>query len=177
MDATLDGGTHTEAIAVEVKVEYINPFIESVHQLFTTMLGCSATRGNLNLSEGGGKPREITALIGLSGMARGTVALSFPVETALKIVTKLVGTETTIVDETVSDGVAELVNMVAGDAKARFPRFQENPIDLSLPTVVRGNSYSVKHPSRAKWLEVPFTSDLGSFSLRVIFESEQRMEG
>jgi hypothetical protein len=41
---------------------------------------------------------------------------------------------------------------------------------LSLPTVVRGTNYKVDYPTRTAWLEVPFKSDLGSFSLRVTFE-------
>lgn len=154
-----------------MKVEYINPFIESVFELFSTMLGAEARRGEVNVSRGAGNPREITGLIGLSGHARGTVALSFPSATALAMCGRLLGMETQVVDETVSDAVAELVNIVAGAAKAKLNVANGGaPIDLSLPTVVRGSSYSVDYPSKAVWLEVPFTSDLGPFSLRVTFE-------
>jgi chemotaxis protein CheX len=154
-----------------VKVEYINPFIESVFELFTTMLSAQAARGEVGLCRGsGGNPREIMGLIGLSGHVRGTVALSFPTGTALAMVSKLLGMDTHVVDETVSDAVAELVNIVAGSAKAKLNDSSGEPIDLSLPTVVRGNSYSVDYPSKSVWLEVPFTSDLGPFSLRVTME-------
>jgi chemotaxis protein CheX len=136
------------------------------------MLNASVTRGEVGLSRGSScNPREIMGLIGLSGNVRGTVALSFPTGTALAMVSRLLGMETHVVDETVSDAVAELVNIVAGSAKAKLNSADGGePIDLSLPTVVRGNSYSVDYPSKAMWLEVPFTSDLGPFSLRVTFE-------
>ncbi len=153
-----------------MRVEYINPFIESVYELFSTMLSAQVRRGEVGLSNGAGNPREIMALIGLSGPARGNVALSFPTGTALAMVSRLLGADTHVVDETVSDAVAELVNIVAGSAKAKFNTNGGTPIDLSLPTVVRGNSYSIDYPSKAVWLEVPFTSDLGAFSLRVTFE-------
>lgn len=155
---------------MKMKVEYINPFIESVYELFSTMLGTSVNRGDVGLSRGAGNPRDIMALIGLSGPARGTVAISFPTDTALKMVSKLIGTEIRVVDDTVSDGVAEIVNIVAGNAKAKMTAGGSAVIDLSLPTVVRGNSYNVDYPSQAVWLEVPFTSELGEFSLRVTFE-------
>lgn len=98
------------------------------------------------------------------------VALSFPTQTALAMVGRMLGTELHIVDETVYDGLAELVNMVAGSSKAKFASFVSTPIELSLPTVIRGSDFSVNHPSKATWLDVPFTSDLGTFNLRVTFE-------
>jgi len=160
-----------------MKVEYINPFIESVQEVLSTMLGCKAERGEVGLAGDPGGTREVTALIGLSGVARGTVVLSFPITTALRMVSRLTGVDIRIPDETVSDGVAELVNMVAGGAKARFYREGGTPIDLSLPSVVRGNDYTVDHPTGSIWLEVPFRSDLGAFSLRVTFEMDGDQQG
>ncbi len=161
-----------------VKVEYINPFIESVYELFSTMLNSRAVRGVVGVARGdSANPREIMSLIGLSGPARGMVALSFPVGTALAMVNHLLGTETRVVDDTVSDAIAEMVNIVAGGAKAKLASADGPPIDLSLPTVVRGNSYDIDYPSGSVWLEVPFTSNLGPFSLRVTFQKESNHEG
>lgn len=161
-----------------MRVEYINPFIESVFELFHTMLNADVKRGDVGLIRGGGgngaAGRDVTAFIGLSGPARGTVALSFPTHTTLALVGKLLGNDIRVFDETVSDGVAELVNIVAGSAKAKLTHGAAKPLDLSLPTVVRGNSYSVDYPSQAVWLEVPFTSSLGDFSLRVTFEADPK---
>ena len=156
-----------------MKVEYINPFIESTYDLFSTMLGSKAVRGDVGLAKPDANPRDIMALIGLSGMARGMVALSFPVDTALNMVNQLLGTEIRAMDDTVSDAIAEMVNIVAGGAKAKLSADLSKPIDLSLPTVVRGSSYNVDYPSGSVWLEVPFNSNLGSFTLRVTFEMEK----
>jgi chemotaxis protein CheX len=163
---------------MSMKVEYINPFIESVYELFQTMLEVEVERGDVGVSKGASSsPRDIMALIGLSGPARGTVALAFPTGTAIALVNKLLGLETRVVDETVSDGVAELVNIVAGSAKARLNTSSGTPIDLSLPTVVRGANYSVEYPTQSVWLEVPFTTGLGDFSLRVTFEFDGGLKG
>lgn len=160
-----------------MKVEYINPFIESVYDLFSTMLGCRAQRGSVALATPGGASREITALIGLSGRARGTIALSFPEPTALAMVGRLLGMEMETVDETISDALGEMVNIVAGGAKAKFTTENgETPIDLSLPNVVWGNNYHVDYPSQTTWLEVPFSSELGSFNMRVTFEMDRKGE-
>lgn len=39
-----------------MKVEYINPFIDGVRELFTTMLGCESQRGEVGLAMHGGGP-------------------------------------------------------------------------------------------------------------------------
>jgi chemotaxis protein CheX len=155
-----------------MRVEYINPFIESVHHLFDTMMGTQATRGEVVVSKGVPPSRDIVALIGLSGPERGMVAISFPVETALAMVGRMLGVEMRVVDETVRDCVADLMNTIAEGAKSRLA--VDGPtVELGLPTVVRGNSYCVDHPSHSAWLEVPFTSELGDFSLRVTFEGSE----
>lgn len=151
-----------------MKVEYINPFIESVFDLCTTMLDCKVERGDVSLSKTLANECEIVALIGLSGSARGNVALSFPHQTALAMVSRFMGLKINAIDGTVSDAVAEMVNIVAGGAKARLCD-GERPIDLGLPNVIRGKEYTVEYPSSSVWLDIPFTCDLGPFSLRVTF--------
>lgn len=153
-----------------MQVEYINPFIESVHELFSTMLSAKVQRSKLEVSRGTANPRELMALIGFSGPARGMVALAFPVGTALNIVNKLLGTTSRVVDDTVSDAIAEVVNIVAGSAKARINKDDGPVIELSLPTIVHGTNYCVDYPSKSTWLDVSFESDLGEFSMRVTFE-------
>jgi len=163
------GGNGDEGL--RMKVEYINPFIESTYDLFKSMLSSKAVRGEVGLaSPDATNSRDLIALIGLSGEARGMVAVSFPVETALNIVNRLLSTDIRGVDETVLDGLAEVANMIAGGAKSRLSQSGRPPIDLSLPSVVRGSNFEVNYPSGAVWLQVPFTSDLGDFSVRVTFE-------
>lgn len=151
-------------------VKYVNPFIESVFELFSTMLDCEAKRGDVGVAREGGNDRDLVALVGLSGPASGMLSMSFPVATALNIAGRMLGMETKVLDDSVSDVVSEVVNIVGGGAKAKMVNENQEPINLGLPTVVRGNSYAVDYPSGSIWLEVPFTSELGSFGLRVTFQ-------
>jgi chemotaxis protein CheX len=163
-----------------MNVEYINPFVESVYELFENMLNSNVKRGEVSLATSNKNTRDIIALIGFSGTVRGNVAISFPVQTALKMVSQLLGLEVKVMDDTVSDAVAELVNIVAGGAKAKFKinkNENQKPIELSLPTVVRGNSFSIDYPRSSLWLEVPFSSGLGDFALRVTFEVSSSLKG
>lgn len=155
-----------------MKVDYINPFIESVCELFSTTFAAQVKRIGVAVCDGDSNPRDLVAIIGLGGEAQGAVALCFPAATALAMVGRLVGSELHIVDDTVSDGLAELVNIVAGAAKARFADTVAEPITLSMPTVIRGGNFKMNQSSQAPWLDVLFTSDLGPFNLRVTFELE-----
>ncbi len=66
-----------------------------------------------------------------------------------------------------------MVNIIAGGAKARMNTGDEKPLDLSLPTVVRGGDFFVEYPTNSVWLEINFDSELGPFTLRVTFEPEK----
>jgi len=159
-----------------MRVEYINPFVDAVNKLFKSMFEAKVEAGRISLSETGGGPYDVTAVIGLSGWARGSVTISFPEATALAMVGKLLDAEVDKVDKTVTDGLAEFVNIIAGSAKTSFSRGGP-PIELSLPNCVRGENFQIIFPSKAVWVEVPFESEFGPFSLRVIFEMPNNKGG
>lgn len=148
-------------------VSYINPFIEAVDSVFTTMLDVTPKRSGLKVTDGQAKGAMITSLVGLSGKVSGVVALRFPPETALKLAGRMLGSEMTEINDEVTDAVSEMVNMVAGNAKAKFNH--DPPLELGLPTVVYGTGYKLTYPSKSVWLEVPFSSDAGSFTLEVTY--------
>ena len=131
------------------------------------MLDSKVSQGSIAVAEGAGGRYDLTALIGLSGLARGTVSLSFPNKTALELVKRMTGAEETEVTKTVIDAVAEMANIVAGSAKSKFIAPDGVPIELSLPYVIRGENFKVIYPSDSNWLEIPFDSELGSFSMRL----------
>lgn len=154
-----------------MKVEYINPFVASTRDLFKTMLNCEAERGEVGVVTEGSRAGDLSAMIGLSGDVRGTVVLGFPIDTALKVAGRMLSSEMQTVDEEVIDAISEAVNIVAGGAKAKFNSGGGPPIALGLPVVVQGGDYNIDFPSKSAWLDVPFTSELGPFALRITFES------
>lgn len=160
-----------------MKAEYINPFITAVFDLFSTMMGCEAKRGQIAIAKKGAAEKEITALIGLGGPTRGSVSISFPMDTAERMVARMLGTNGELDEDTLVDGTAELVNIVAGSAKAKFCKDGAAPLDLSLPTIIRGEGFQIDYPSKTVWIEVPFSSELGPFKIRVTFENDVKIAG
>ena len=151
-----------EKMEPRIKADYINPFIQSVGELFENMLDCPIHMGIPKVIEDHGRRSDVIGLVGLSGTTRGTIALRFPVETALKVISRMVGTEFTSVDASVIEGIGEVTNIVAGNRKVRF---RGQTISLSLPTVVRGSICSIQKLENTDLLTVPFESELGDFSL------------
>ena len=138
-------------------ISHINPFIEAVESVFTTMLNVEPKRNGMKVSDGQGNGERITSLVGLSGQMSSMVGLRFPLDTALQLAGRMLGTKPSEMNDEVIDAIAEMVNMVAGSAKAKFDF--DPPLELGLPTVVEGAGYKLRYPTKAIWLEVGFTSD------------------
>jgi chemotaxis protein CheX len=149
-----------------MRVEYINPFIVSLQNVFWTMLGCDVHRGAICL-KGDSTPRHpVSGVIGLSGNAIGTVVLSLSEVVALKVTSRMLMSETTRIDADVVDAVGELTNMVAGAAKSQLEQFQ---LMVSLPNVVTGCGHEIRFPSNVTPICVPFTTEWGPLALEVGF--------
>jgi len=147
-----------------MKVEYINPFIESLSSYWSGKLGCEVDRGDLGVSKGEVNVREFAAFTGFSGAVQGIIVLHVPIKTALAIASKLERKEVKVVDETVSDHLKLVIKDIASAAKEKFPAGDD--IKMSGVAVLRSNEFAEKY-SGGVWLEMPCDSELGDLKLRV----------
>jgi chemotaxis protein CheX len=150
--------------------EHRNLIVASVTEFFETMLAIEAQHEEGVALEGNQSFQDITALIEMSGPVRGAVALSFPAATAISVVNRLLSIESTGLDDMVVDGIAEVVNIIAGSAKPRLAPADGPPVVLGLPAVVQGEDCT--RSSESPWNEVRFTSELGPLLLRFVFETD-----
>lgn len=100
---------------------------------------------NLNSTE------EVNILIGLSNGAQGNIVISFNQETALNIISTMMGgMEVENIDNMGKSALGEMANMVIGSAISAIA--EDNIIDLSPPTIAMGedmyimisNTYATK---------------------------------
>lgn len=154
-----------------MKAQYINPFIESVDGVFSTMLKMPVKRLQARATADGTIKRGdwLTSIIGISGVASGVVALSFPRSTALQVAGRFLSADIQQMTPEASDALAELANIVAGSAKSKFEL--DPPPELSLPTVIEGHDYKTKFPTKSVWVEVPFSCHAGEFVMEVSFST------
>jgi chemotaxis protein CheX len=149
-----------------MNVEYINPFVLSVINVFQTMVGIELTRGQPFVKEGFQPRHDISGIIGLSGKAKGTIVLCLEREMALLTTAALLGEEleSTQITADVIDAVGELANMIAGGAKAKLAQFE---MSVSLPSVITGKGHCIEFPSRTQPICIPFTAEAGNLDVEV----------
>ncbi|HBS29714.1 MAG TPA: chemotaxis protein CheX [Phycisphaerales bacterium] len=143
---------------------YILPFIKSTRNIFETMFQMSVEVSDPVVRKGDSPSHDVSGIIGMSGDTEGSVVLSFPMETARRIVTVFTGQEVGENLEDLSDAVGELVNMIAGGAKAQFAG---QKVSISCPSVVIGSSHSVYGRKDAVCVTIPCACDCGEFNVEV----------
>lgn len=153
---------------VPIKVEHINPFLRATIETFQSMIRDEIKPGRISLNRVPRIHADVSGVIGLSGGAQGTVALSFPRITALKVVSEFGHMKVVTLDETVVDAVGELANIIAGAAKKDLAAYK---INIALPTVVLGENHELAVPKDVIPMVVPFESKFGPFCLTVSFKS------
>jgi chemotaxis protein CheX len=147
-----------------VKAKYINPFIKATHNLFSDFLGVSVTPGAPFLKDESSGMYEVSGIIGLAGETKGAVVLSLSRESAIKAISKMEEREYRALSNEVIDGVGELINIIAGNAKQDLLEFR---IEISLPGVVTGSEYKIHWPEGIPVIVIPFESEIGKFSVNV----------
>ena len=150
-------------------VNYINPFITATINTFKTMMNIDVKPGNPKLKSSPVPTYDISGIIGLSGSAQGSIAISFPKIIALKIVSKLLGTELKVVGAELADGIGELANIIAGNAKKDLTQFQ---LSISLPNMIVGNDHTIATQSGVPAIVVPFKCPLGDFAMEVSLKTK-----
>ena len=155
-----------------VDISHVRPFLESIDNLFNTMLETEINAGKIGVTgEVNYGDSDITVMISLMGTVRTTLAITFPHASAKGVVEKLLGMPVDDDDaDMIIDGIGEVGNIIGGGAKVQF---QENgmPIDLSLPQIIKGKPDEIfAYTSSTTWVDIPFKTVLGNFSMRITSE-------
>ena len=149
-------------------IEHMEPFIQETIKTFEVMLGVKPDSKELEIKESTDGTYDISAMIGISGSSTGGVVISFPEDVACKIVSRMLGEEISELNQDVSDGIGELVNIIAGNAKRGLVKYGFHDLSQSLPHVVIG-----KHRTVWRTKDMPclvkrfFSSELGPFCIEV----------
>lgn len=144
-------------------VKFVNPFVISTVETFQKMLDLELEKGELYIKADNEKS-DVTGIIGISGDARGVIAITFTRITALRAVSKFLGQKVLTMDDTISDAIGELINIIAGNAKQYL---KDLNVYISLPKVITGQSHSVMELKEIPTVVVPFQSKLGEFKIEV----------
>lgn len=147
--------------------EFIKPFVESAQNVLSTMLGMDAVWSKTYPKVNNEVYGEVSGIMGMAeGGVEGLVVASFPVPLALKIGGGFLGMDATEMDSDIKESMGELVNMIAGGAKAKL---EGTPFFflLSIPTVVSGKGVEIHHKSTHRRVVAELTVDGEVFVIEV----------
>lgn len=150
-------------------VSYINPFIIATNSCFKTMIATELHAEQPLLKRTPFPTYDISGVIGLSGDAQGSISLSFPEVDAINFVKKMLGNIEKINEDEMVDGIGEIVNIIAGNAKQYLTKFN---LSISLPSVIIGKRHTLAGQSGSPTIVVPFSSDYGKFIMEVSLKTK-----
>ncbi|GHV94196.1 hypothetical protein AGMMS50293_05160 [Spirochaetia bacterium] len=137
--------------------KYIQPFISVTQNVFRDFCQSTVTPGRVYFVEKDEfqKSWDISGIIGLTGEAKGAVAISLRTDTALKITEILTNEKHEGLDSDVTDATGEIINIIAGNVKKELE--EAFRIVISLPTIVKGAAHSIVWPSeKTRIICIPF---------------------
>lgn len=125
-----------------MRVEYINPFVESAFGIMKEVLQTEIDRKELYLKKTSQPVMGVAALVGLAGDVEGRVLIDMSRETALKVASTMNDEELTRMDELVMATITELANMITGKAVTRLHDLGFK-FDLTPPSIFTGDNMQV----------------------------------
>jgi chemotaxis protein CheX len=154
-----------------MKADIINPFIESIINVLSTMANTTAQQGKIFLKKDNLAKGDVTGIIGMAGeKAKGSLAISFTEPVILHVASNMLGEKYTTLEPIVIDMVSEIVNMVLGSVKNTLAE-KGYIFDMSIPSTISGHNHNVSHKTIGPVIIVPFMTSIGDFFIEVCFES------
>jgi len=99
-----------------MKMELIQPFINSADAVLAESMQCETRVGDVSMEEETYRRKGVAALIEIAGDIEGRIILDTDSSTAIHIAKHLAGGEIDASDDLVRETVCELANMVIGNA-------------------------------------------------------------
>ncbi len=115
----------------------VNALITAIVSTFESLLGTKPSVGKPGVLKEIRPKFNLVTIIGFVGSAEGSLIYSFNPETALKLVSRMMGSTYEAVDEFVMSAVGEVGNMIAGALAMNLEKIGCK-INISPPTVVAG---------------------------------------
>lgn len=146
-----------------INPKLIVPFVNSVRNVFNTMVGVQTTVERPMLKTNASVSYDVSAIIGFSGQVIGSVVVSFQMAAALSLVKAFAGADIAADSPDFPDAIGELANMIAGSAKKDLGA----TASITCPSVVLGASHVIARLRGVPCLVIPCKTPVGDFAVEV----------
>lgn len=156
-------------------VKFINPFLNGTQEVLKKMAFMDAVPGKPYLKKEETASGDVSGIIGITGDATGSLALSFSEKCICKIVSNMLGEEHLEVTKEILDAVGELTNMVSGASRTQLEKMGM-AVYAAIPTVVHGQGHTITHILKSPSLVIPFSTAAGPFFIDVCIKTTEAGE-
>lgn len=148
-----------------MRVEYINPFVETAYSILVEVLGGEVKRDNLFLKSTSMPVMGVAALVGLAGDVEGRVLFDMSMETALSIASKMNDERIDTFDELAKATITELANLITAQAVTKLHELGFK-FDLTPPALFTGERMEISDQN-VEALIVPMITEQGKIEVNV----------
>ncbi len=148
-----------------MNVKFLNPFLEAVSEVIKAETGSEAIKGDLTLDKTAYITDDVTVIIALVGSVEGMVMYSLSNDTAIKIVSTMMGESFQEFDSLVQSGVAELGNVITGRASVKLSQTGYEST-ISPPTLIIGSGSQISTLDFPR-LVVPLRTNQGDITVQL----------
>jgi chemotaxis protein CheX len=152
-------------------VKFINPFLYGTAEVLSKMAFISPVAGKPYAKTDDAACGDVSGIIGMTGDAVGSLALTFTKDCIIYIVGKMLGEAHTEMNKEVMDAVGELTNMISGAARKLMEK-ENLTVVAAIPTIVYGRAHTVRHVLRGPSIVIPFKTDGGEFVIDICLQSQ-----
>ena len=153
-----------------MNVEFINPFITALLNVIGMMGHTELTFEKPRIKKNDVSMGEVSGLIGMVGpKTKGSLSITFEKSLALRIMQRMLGEKSKVIDDEVIDMVGEITNMVSGGAKKELSK-KGFDFDMATPVVVSGTNHIINHMHEGHIIIIPFSSDSGKAFIEICFD-------
>ncbi|AVI66498.1 chemotaxis protein CheX [Shewanella sp. NKUCC05_KAH] len=154
-----------------MNVNFINPFLQSLLNVISTMASMDLTPGKPQIKVDNLAKGDVSGLIGLVGpQTKGSLSITFEQKLVLQIMQNMLGENPGKINEEVTDLVGEITNMVTGGAKNLLGQ-KGYEFEMATPMVVSGKGHTISHKANGTKIIMPFTSPHGTAYIEICFEN------
>jgi chemotaxis protein CheX len=154
-----------------MRVDYINPFVESAFSVIREVLNCDVKRGSIYLKNNTQSIMGVATIVGLAGAVEGRILIDMDKDTSLKVVSAMNFEEITELDDLSKSTLSELANMVTGHAVTRLHELGFR-FDLTPPAVIIGDNLKI-HDVGVEAIVVPMMTAMGKIEINVAIKERR----
>ena len=156
-------------------VKFINPFLYGTVEVLSKMAFIEPTAGKPFAKTDDTACGDVSGIIGMTGDAIGSLALTFQEECIIYIANKMLSETHTEMNKEVLDAVGELTNMISG-ASRKLMEKDNLTVFAAIPTVVFGKAHTVRHVIKGPSIVIPFQTEKGTFVIDVCLQSQIKQQ-